>query len=212
MKIEGIIFDLDGTILNSRVLRVDAWLNAFADFGIQVSKEEIGPLLGLPGVDLAGRYSSKAFEIEEAEERYFRSHIGELKFYPDVEATIDAIKKSGIRTSIVTSSRRRFVEILGLRFSPVVTIDDVTVGKPDPEGYVKALEIMGISDPHKIIVVGDAISDMKPAVEIGAIAVFIRHGSNSQCNICNYYIDEVSECLGVIAELEKSDKNIGKKS
>ncbi len=212
MKIDGVIFDLDGTLLNSRELRIDAWLNAFADFGIKVSREEIGPLLGLPGVDLAGLYSSRAFEIEEAEERYFRSHISELKFYPDVEATIDAIKKSGIKTSIVTSSRRSFVDIMGIHFSPVVTIDDVTVGKPDPEGYMKAIGIMGLSDPHRVMVVGDAISDMRPANDVGAISVFIRHGSDTECTICNYYIDEVSECLRVISEIEKVGNSKGNKT
>lgn len=206
MRIEGIIFDLDGTILDSRKVRLDAWVSAFRQFGISVSRDEIGPLLGLPGVDLAGRYSDKAFEIEEAEEIYFRGHLADLSFYPDVEDTIDTLKKSEIKISIVTSSRRKFVEMLGVSFCPVVTIDDVTVGKPDPEGYIKAVQLMGLSDYHRIMVVGDALSDMEPAIEIGAVSVLIRHGAKTECSKCNYYIDEVRECLGVISELEKIDK------
>lgn len=205
--IRGAIFDLDGTILDSFTLRIESWIKAFRDFGISVTAEEITPMIGLPGVDLAGRFSERAFEIEEAEERYFRANISKLKFFPDVRRTFLELEKMGIATCIVTSSRRTFVDLLGVDFCPSVTIDDVQVGKPDPEAYLLALRKIGVPAGKDSIVFGDAFSDMVPALEIGAIAVLVRHGRGVEYDGCDYYIDEIAEAASLVKHLNSAGGN-----
>lgn len=201
--IRGIIFDLDGTLLNSRALRIKAWKHAFDVFGLEVSEEQISPLIGIPGVDLAGKFSSKAFEIEMEEEKYFRSHLGEITLYDDVDSTMKRLTSMGIRTSIVTSSRRALLDILKLPYNPVVTIDDVEVGKPDPEPYLKALSSMKVG-PKDCMVVGDAETDLIPARDIGSVSVFIGHGVRKFSNYADYYIDEISEVLQILEKMKKN--------
>ena len=65
MTIKGVILDLDGTILNSFRQRVYAWRKAFEDQGIFLQDSEIESLIGLPGMDLAGKYSSNPEIIEK---------------------------------------------------------------------------------------------------------------------------------------------------
>lgn len=201
--IRAAIFDLDGTILDSFRLRIQSWIRAFSDFGITVTQDQIFPMIGLPGVDLAGKFSKMAFEIEEAEEGYFRAHISDLTYFPDVNGSFKEIEAMGIRICIVTSSRRSFIDLLKIDQPPVVTIDDVQVGKPDPEPYLLALKKMGGVRGTEAIVFGDAVSDMIPAREIGALAVLVRHGRSIEYEGCDYYIDEIAEAVPLIKHLRK---------
>ncbi len=198
--IKGVIFDLDGTLLNSKALRIKAWKHAFQAFGVDLTEEEIAPLIGLPGPDLAGKFSSKAFEIESEEERFFKMHLGEMALFGDVHNTFRVLSSINVRTSIVTSSRRAFLDILNLPYGPVVTIDDVVFGKPDPEPYIKALSLLGV-EPRESVVVGDAETDLIPARDIGSVSVFIGHGNRKFSNYADYYIDEVSEVIPIVKRL-----------
>ena len=198
MKIRGIIFDLDGTILNSFDFRILAWNGAFRKFGITPKEDELKPLIGLPGSTLAARYSSDPHSVEMEEERIFAEHLPEISLFPDVPGTFMELKRRNIGTVIVTSSRRKLVNMITLPTSLVVTIDDVKHGKPDTEPYVKAMRLLDITEPCAIMVVGDALTDMIPARKLGNLAVLIKHGRRFDTDIPNYEIDEVSEILGLL--------------
>ncbi len=200
--IKGIIFDLDGTLLNSKALRIKAWKHALEAFGVNIPEEQISPLIGLPGPDLAGKFSNRAFEIEMEEERYFKTHLEEMALYGDVDHTFSKLSDLSVKTSIVTSSRRALMDILKLPYQPVVTIDDVEFGKPDPEPYIKALSLLGVN-PRECMVVGDAETDLIPAKDIGSVSVFIGHGNRRFSNYADYYIDEVSEVLEIVSRLNR---------
>ena len=203
--IQAVIFDLDGTILNSMALRIDAWKHAFSLYDVNLSDETLRPLIGLPGLVIAGKFSEKAHEIDFEEEKYFRSHLAELKLFNDVDETFSTLGNRGIKTGIVTSSKKALMEILKLPYNPVITIDDVVFGKPDPEPYLKILEIMKVK-PENAAFVGDAETDLIPAREIKSVSVLIRHGSDKVSENADYYIDNVSEILKLVSGLEKLRK------
>ncbi len=209
--IKAVIFDLDGTIMNSKQLRIEAWKHAFKVYGVELSDEQIRPLIGLPGPDLAGRFSPRAFEIEMEEEKYFRSHLEKMEMYGDVEETFRRLEISGIRTGVVTSSRKAMVDILKIPFKPVVTIDDVEMGKPDPEPYLKILGILKIKPEHAMFV-GDAETDLIPAREIGSVSVYIGHGNVHFSPNADYYVDEVSETVRLVEKIVNSRKNQDQKN
>lgn len=202
MKITGIIFDLDGTILNSFEFRIIAWNKAFKEFGISPKEDELKPLIGLPGSTLAAKYSSDPYSVEMEEERIFAGYLPEISLYPDVMPTFNELERRGIGRAIVTSSRRKLVNTLKLPASRVVTIDDVSHGKPDTEPYIRAMELLDISDPGKIVVVGDALTDILPANKLGNISVLIKHGRQFETNLPNYVVDNVSEIITLIDRIE----------
>lgn len=198
--IKGVIFDLDGTILKSVDLRVKEWKHAFQIFDIRVEEDELRPLIGLPGKNLAGRYHDHPEEIEKAEEEFFAKHLSDAQLFPDVEETIGDLKESGVRVVLVTSSRRSLVRKLNLPFQRVITIDDVTNGKPDTEAYLKALAFMGIDAPE-LVVIGDAESDLVPAKKLGAISVMVLHGRNKKSHYADYYMEEIGDIKVLIEQV-----------
>lgn len=198
--IKGAIFDLDGTILDSVDLRVKAWRYAFQMFDISVPDSEIRPLIGLPGENLAGRYYKHPDEVEKKEEEFFRQHLSDVEFYPDVETTFDKIMSQNLGIVIVTSSRRELTRRLQIPANRIVTIDDVTNGKPDTEPYLRALAYLKI-DPSELMVVGDSESDLIPAKKLGAVAVMILHGRSMESRYADYYVDEIGEVPSLIGKV-----------
>lgn len=198
--IKGAIFDLDGTILDSVDLRVKAWRYAFQMFDISVPDTEIRPLIGLPGENLAGRYYRHPDEVERKEEEFFTKHLSEVTFFSDVRSTFDTISSQNLGIVIVTSSRRELMKKLDLPVDKIVTIDDVTNGKPDTEPYLRALAYLKIA-PSELLVIGDSESDLIPAKKLGAVSVMILHGREKQSKYADYYVDDVSEIVPLIEKV-----------
>lgn len=199
-KIAAVIFDLDGTLLNSREARVRAWSSAFKLRGISVPDEELRMLIGLPGESLASRYSGDPPGVEKDEEEFFLSELKDVHLFPDVEETFRELKKAGIRTSIVTSSRRSLVDRLELPTDTIVCIDDVSRGKPDPESYILAAEKMQVRK-EDMLIVGDSENDMIPCSITGSICVFFRDGREMVSENSHYYIDRIAEVIDIVKKI-----------
>ena len=191
---KGIIFDLDGTLLDSFSIRVDAWHSAFEKNGISVNREDIKPLIGLPGLVLAAYFCDIPHKIEHDEEEIFRNRIRSDAFFSDVWPTLKKIDEMGNVWSIVTSSRRAFVELLPIDQEKIITIDDVSYGKPSIEPYELALKKMGTSK-NNTIVVGDSVNDMIPARSMGMKAILVTHGFERGIEIYDERIKDIAEVI-----------------
>jgi HAD superfamily hydrolase (TIGR01509 family) len=97
---------------------------------------------------------------------------------PGLIDLLHALERHKIPKGIATSSRRSFVEhVLGHfnfapRFSPILTSEDITEGKPHPEIYLKAADRLGIP-PAQMLVLEDSQNGCKAAVAAGAITVAV---------------------------------------
>ena len=200
MMVNGVIFDLDGTILNSFRQRVYAWRMAFEDQGIFLQESDIESLIGLPGMDLAGKFSSNPELVEKLEEEYFVEMLPQISLYEDYGETVTRLQSMGIKTIIVTSSRRELVRRLNLGNIQVVTIDDVVSGKPDIEAYVKAAEILKVNIKN-MVAVGDSINDMIPAKTLGIPAILITHGRKTDITLYDFLIKDLSDLIDCIKNL-----------
>lgn len=200
MIVNGVIFDLDGTILNSFRQRVHAWKMAFEDQEIFLQESDIESLIGLPGMDLAGKFSNNPELTEKLEEEYFVKMLPQISLYEDYEETVARLKSMGIETIIVTSSRRELVRRLNLGNIQVVTIDDVVSGKPDIEAYVKAAGILKVNIKN-MVAVGDSINDMIPAKTLGIPAILITHGRKTNITLYDFLIKDLSDLIDCIKNL-----------
>lgn len=198
--ISGVIFDLDGTLIDSREARVRAWSSAFRVKGIDVPDDELRPLIGLPGEMLASRYSDDPLSVEIDEEKFFLSELKNISLFSGVRETFEILEKMGIRTSIVTSSRRSLVNRLELPTDTIVCIDDVSMGKPDPESYLLAAEKMGVK-PEELLVVGDSENDMIPCTLTGSVCVFFRDGRDLGSENSHYYVDRIIEVSDIVKRI-----------
>jgi HAD superfamily hydrolase (TIGR01509 family) len=100
---------------------------------------------------------------------------------PGLVELLAALEKHRIPKGIATSSRRAFVErVLGQfryqpRFNPILTSEDITHGKPDPEIYMKAADRIGVP-PFEMLVLEDSQNGCRAAVAAGAITIAVPSG------------------------------------
>ena len=198
---KGTIFDLDGTIWNSMPYRIKAWEMAFRDYGIESDPEVIRLMIGYPGSMLIKKMNARDPNIEMAEERYFSGMFSEVKFFPDVMDTFKELRNLGFKISIVTSSRRAMAERLDIQVDAIITMDDVANGKPDPEGYMKAMVVMGTS-PKNTVVVGDIDNDLIPAKTLGSVAVLVTHGIKKESKNMDYEIQNIGDLIGLLKKIK----------
>lgn len=170
--LKGLLFDFDGTLLDSFAAHFAAYERTFARFDISLTKEEFltvyAPkwyetyrLLGLPEEVWA---QADAYWVEAAAQQTAR-------LFPGVKQTLARLHE-GFALGLVTSGSKpgvvRDLERTGIAalFHVVVTGDDVETPKPDPEGLGRALEALALH-PHEAVYVGDAPDDYEMARALG---------------------------------------------
>jgi len=129
-------------------------------------------------IDTHGLRATVGELIAETDEIFPEILKARLAPMPGLVELLAALEANGIPKGIATSSRRSFVEhVLGVfqfapRFSPILTSEDITHGKPDPEIYLKAAAKMGLP-ATEILVLEDSQNGCKAAVAAGAVAVAV---------------------------------------
>lgn len=185
----AVVFDLDGTLVDTVEYRIRAWLETFGQVGIPASRQTLEPLIGVDGKRLAREVAAlvgrsiddaRAEEIDKlCGEIYDR--INDPRPLPGVNATVDALEARGIRWSIATSSRKEqvatSVDALGLEKEPsIVDASHVEHAKPEPDLLLRAAEELGI-EPAQAWYVGDSTWDMVAAVAAGMIPIGVTAGA-----------------------------------
>jgi len=186
----AVLFDLDGTLVDSVETRIGAWLRTFREVGLPATREEVAPLIGLDGKRLASDIAAvNGTPIDDARAEEIDHLAGEIyeelnrspRALPGVRRLIDAIEERKIKWSIATSSRKAqvatSVAALGLANEPtIVDASHVKHAKPEPDLLLLAAEQLGI-EPGRCWYVGDSTWDMVSAVAAGMIAIGVTAGS-----------------------------------
>jgi pyrophosphatase PpaX len=186
----AVLFDLDGTLVDTVQTRISSWEQALADAGLPTGRDRIAPLIGLDGKRLASEIAAlagrpiddaRAEEIDrESGEIYERLNLAPRPL-PGLGRLVAELERRGIRWAIATSSRKdqvgTSVDALGLRGEPtIVDASHVEHAKPEPDLLLLAAEQLSI-EPAACWYVGDATWDMVSAVAAGMIAIGVTAGS-----------------------------------
>jgi pyrophosphatase PpaX len=181
-KITTVLFDFDGTIMDTNDLIINSWQYTFRTIeGKERNEAEIIATLGEP-LALSMKNLLPNFPVEEAIEIYRRYQHGnfsdEISIFPGMLELIKKLKyqgyKMGIVTSRMTGTTIQGLEKYGIRdcFEAVVTCDHTDKHKPDPEPVNIALEILG-SKPEESIMIGDSKFDILCAKNAGVRSVLV---------------------------------------
>lgn len=161
---KGIIFDLDGVLINSMPAHFEAWRRAFSEIAnIDVNERMVYLLEGMRGIDLAKRVlelnnidnTSLAQPVTDRKSEIFRFHSRNLaKPFVGVHALLE---RSKCLKAVVSGSNREDVNALlkqfkNIEFEVIITADDIGVGKPDPLAFITALRYMNIEKGHAIVI------------------------------------------------------------
>jgi HAD superfamily hydrolase (TIGR01509 family) len=191
-KIRAVVFDLDGLLFNTEELYQYVGTQLMERRGKTFEDELIHKIMGRPQrvalqmmIDWHGLDTTVDILAQETEEAFGQILGKRLALMPGAAVLLDALESAQIPKAIATSSGRRFVKnVLGHfhlepRFEFILTGEDVTHGKPDPEIYTHAAERFGIP-PADMMVLEDSQNGCRAAVAAGAFAVAVPGGHSAQ--------------------------------
>jgi HAD superfamily hydrolase (TIGR01509 family) len=182
----GVVFDVDGTLVDSNYLHTLAWSRAFMDVGEWAPMHAVHRLVGMGGDNLVPRLlGHDSPEADAARTRHYKELIASVRPFPDASALIVSVHERGLGTALGTSSPSDELEtLLGLldvadALDAVTSADDVSSSKPDPEVFVKAMESASL-DPARTVAIGDSVWDVEAARAAGIACLAVETGGFSQ--------------------------------
>jgi phosphoglycolate phosphatase-like HAD superfamily hydrolase len=187
---DAVVFDLDGTLVDSVETRIRAWLQTFEEIAVPTSRDQLVPLIGLDGKRLAREVTALAGQpIDDGRSEVIDKRCGEIyetlnrepRALPGVRRLFDTIDARGLKAAIATSSRKEqvktSVDALGLAREPtIVDASHVEHAKPEPDLLLRAAEELGV-DPSRAWYVGDSTWDMVAAAAAAMIPLAVTAGS-----------------------------------
>lgn len=187
MGIDAVLFDMDGTLVDTDEHWHAAEVETFHHYGVAWTDDDHAALLGVPVVPATAYMVAKlggGKTFEEVSTRMMdnliaRLHANDIAWRPGALELIDRLRRSGIATALVTASKIPLVEgvfhdVHALGFDTVVTGDDVPVTKPDPAPYLLALQRLGLP-ATRAVACEDSKTGVRAARSAGLIVVAIPH-------------------------------------
>jgi phosphoglycolate phosphatase-like HAD superfamily hydrolase len=186
--VQAILFDIDGTLVDSNDAHAHAWVKAFAEAGIRVEFEQVRCAIGMGGDKLmpavAGVQadSPQGRRISERRGEIFKSeYLPHLRPFRDAAALVSAIESRDLKAVAASSAKRDELEALltiaGARslLGGSASGDDADESKPEPDIVHAALNKIGAAASDAVMI-GDTPYDIEAASRAGVRAIAFRCG------------------------------------
>ncbi|MCA1613731.1 MAG: HAD-IA family hydrolase [Acidobacteria bacterium] len=186
----AVLWDVDGTLIDSSEYHWVSWREALASEGMALTREQFARMFGRRNEEILRGYFGEDYpaadvaRVGDAKEELYRRLVRTrgIKLLPGVRAWLDRLKREGWQQAMASSAPRpnleAITEALGLAdyFAAVVSAEDVTVGKPDPQVFLTAAAKLGVA-PSACVVVEDAPAGAEAARRAGmrSIGVLTMH-------------------------------------
>ena len=223
--IKGVIFDLDNTLLDFMKMKefaVKAAVKGMIEAGLMVNEDDSYTEI-VAIYEQLGWENQKVFDVfiekqlGHVEHKYLaagivayrRAREANLMAYPNVNKTLMALAKSGIKLGVVSDapSREAWMRIYYLNlyhfFDVVITFDDTGERKPSEKPFKMSLKALGLA-PEDTIMVGDwPERDVVGAQKIGMKTAFARYGDTfgTKDSGADWDVNDIYEVVGIIKEL-----------
>jgi beta-phosphoglucomutase len=194
----AVLWDLDGTLVDSEEFHWQSWHDTLAREGLSITREQFLDSFGMKNDPImrtwlgAGYTPERSVRLAEAKEADYRRMVTAYGLQPKPWAKewLTDLHADGWKQAIVTSAPAANAEVmlraLGLAslFDTVVTADDVSHGKPDPEVFLMAASRLGV-EPARCIVVEDAMAGIEGARRAGMKSVGISQHVRLPADVYN---------------------------
>ncbi|WP_010532137.1 pyrophosphatase PpaX [Lentibacillus jeotgali] len=208
MNIHTILFDLDGTLIDTNELIIESFTHTFNAYGRKLTRAEAIEFIGPPLKDSFSQFAPEQVDamVETYRKHNMKHHDNYVKAFPHAAETLAELKKGDVKLGVVTTKMRGTVE-MGLRvteldsyFNTVITLDDVSHAKPHPEPIIKALRAMN-ADAESTLMVGDNFHDIEAGhhagVKTAGVAWSLKGREKLLSYKPSYMLDDMSDLLEI---------------
>lgn len=210
---KAVVFDFDGTLVDTVELLSEAWARAARMLGMAISPEEVEKHIGLAGPEISLRIAegdgAKAAKLRRLKDDIYDSeYISRIRLFDDVEQSLMMLKEKGIKIAIASSqtSRRlkRYLSLLGILkiVDVVVGSDLVSKRKPAPDILLKAAELLRIR-PEECFAIGDTSFDCESANKAGMKFILVSRRGTS-CEGVEFAVKSLGEATSIILSIGRS--------
>lgn len=212
-KINTVLFDFDGTIMNTNEVIIQSWQHTFRTLtGSEVPVEKILATMGEP-LELTMANFFPDVPVQTAVDIYRSWHHDKfdelIQLFPGIYGLLEILKERDYKIGLVTS-RLKFTTMKGVNkfglekyFDYILTADDTDKHKPDPAPILVALDKIG-SVPEESIMVGDTMFDILCARNAGVPSVLVdwsiavTESQRTGPDAPDYIIKEAKELLHIL--------------
>jgi pyrophosphatase PpaX len=208
--IEAVLFDLDGTLVNTNQLIIESFKHVFkTELNIYPGEEEIVQYFGEPLSQTLARYDEKnTMKLYNTYIQYNEKNHDDIVFAMDgAREVILGLKEKNIKVGVVSSKRRVMVDkglkVCGLNglMDVIITPEDTEKHKPDGEPLIKACSILGI-DPTNALMVGDSQFDILCGKNAISKTCLVKYTAVPIENILKYkpdfLIEKLTDLLNIV--------------
>lgn len=212
MSINTILFDLDGTLIDTNELIIASFKYTFQQYGMPLSREQAIEFIGPPLTDSfrsVAETPEKATEmVNMYREHNIRNHDSYVTTFPHVIETLRRLHKEGLKLGIVTTKAWQTVDkgmnVTNIHsfFDTVITLDDVNQAKPHPEPVLKAMKRLNAQTAESTLMIGDNSHDIEAGhhagVKTAGVAWSLKGKEKLQTYRPTYMFDDLSDLLTII--------------
>ncbi len=187
--VKAIIFDVDGTLVDSNNLHVEAWREAFRGYGKELNFEDVHGQMGKGGDQLMPVFCTEeelerfGGELERRRVELFKSeYLPRVRPFPRVRELFERLKAEGLQIALASSAKEEELEQhkKSLRVEDLLeadaSADDAERSKPHPDIFQAALAGLKGVAPAEALVVGDTPYDVEAAAKAGMRTVGLLSG------------------------------------
>lgn len=216
--VKAVIFDIDGTLVNSVDLHARAWQEAFAKFGKPVGYEAVRSQIGKGGDQLLpvflSRQEQESFgeELESYRGELFKSkYLSQVKPFPRVRELFLRVKDDGKQIALASSAKKDEVEIYK-RIANITDLveeqtssDDAERSKPHPDIFQVALQRLRDVSPQQAVTIGDSPYDAMASSKIEMQCIGVLSGGFPEAALRDAGCSEIyRDCADLLERYDKS--------
>jgi HAD superfamily hydrolase (TIGR01509 family) len=202
LQVNAVIFDLDGTLINSYNAHVESFRRALSRFDLNIDEQEIYRRFGKPAKQIIKEILPKNLhkrldDIVRYKRLEYIETSKDIQIFDGVETVLKYLKAKGISICLATSADKpsviRILNKFNLEkyFDVIISSNDVKEAKPDPEMFIQASKRLGV-DPTNCLVVGDSPFDVIAAKKAGMKIIIVDNNPFQKTEIQRYKIPIIS--------------------
>jgi beta-phosphoglucomutase-like phosphatase (HAD superfamily) len=192
-KKRGVLFDVDGTLIDSSYFHATAWWQAFRREGLDIEMSAIHRRVGMGGDKLIQSLipdcpKDMLEDLKSAHGAVFSTFWPTLRPFDSVRDLLSACSEAGLAVGLASSAQERDLEVsrhiidAGSSIDAWTSSNDAEESKPAPDILVACLEKLGVS-PEDAVFVGDAVWDVKAGAAIGMPVIALTCGGISEAEL-----------------------------